>query len=185
MKTTPNLGLRKPEQTDFYNVDDFNYNADVIDQELTEAKATAQQANQTANQTASDLAAHLNDFAQVWSNRIVEMGSNANGTYVRWENGLQICWAGRSVINWPEQTTANAGSTYYASEFTWTFPASFIDTNIVITANPGYVGTDGSWGITTMYYDSVTTISVRLRLWTTHSRPNISNGTAVAIGRWK
>lgn len=64
MKTTPNLGLRKPEQTDFYNVDDFNYNADVIDQELTEAKATAQQANQTANQAASDLASHLNDKLQ-------------------------------------------------------------------------------------------------------------------------
>lgn len=65
MKTTPNLGLRKPEQTDFYNVDDFNYNADVIDQELTEAKATAQQANQTASQTASALDAHLNDFAKL------------------------------------------------------------------------------------------------------------------------
>src|SRR5690606_37786357 len=24
--------------------------------------------------------------------RIVEMGSNSNGTYVRWENGLQVCW---------------------------------------------------------------------------------------------
>src|SRR5690606_21744259 len=26
------------------------------------------------------------------SSRIVEMGSNANGEYVRWENGLQICF---------------------------------------------------------------------------------------------
>src|SRR5690606_39033980 len=26
------------------------------------------------------LVAHLNDFAQVWNNRIVEMGENANGT---------------------------------------------------------------------------------------------------------
>ena len=28
---TPNLGLRKPDQLDFYDVDDFNYNADIID----------------------------------------------------------------------------------------------------------------------------------------------------------
>ena len=31
MQTTENLGLRKPEQNDFFNVDDFNHNADVVD----------------------------------------------------------------------------------------------------------------------------------------------------------
>jgi len=31
MTLTTNLGLKKPDQEDFYNVDDFNYNADVID----------------------------------------------------------------------------------------------------------------------------------------------------------
>jgi hypothetical protein len=34
MNTTPNLGLKKPAQEDFYNVEDFNYNADIIDTEL-------------------------------------------------------------------------------------------------------------------------------------------------------
>lgn len=34
MNTTENYGLRKPEATDFFNVDDFNNNADVIDAEL-------------------------------------------------------------------------------------------------------------------------------------------------------
>lgn len=34
MKTTPNLGLKKPDQEDFYNVDDFNYNADKLDEEV-------------------------------------------------------------------------------------------------------------------------------------------------------
>ena len=36
MKYTPNYGLKKPEQDDFYNVDDFNENADIIDQKLKE-----------------------------------------------------------------------------------------------------------------------------------------------------
>ncbi len=31
MNTTPNYGLRKPEDTDLYNVEDFNYNMDIID----------------------------------------------------------------------------------------------------------------------------------------------------------
>lgn len=34
MKTTVNLGLKKPEGTDVVNIDDFNYNADIIDTEL-------------------------------------------------------------------------------------------------------------------------------------------------------
>lgn len=40
MKTTTNYNLKKPEGSDFYDVDDFNYNADVIDQALTEKAAT-------------------------------------------------------------------------------------------------------------------------------------------------
>src|SRR5690606_3645530 len=37
----------------------------------------------------ADVKAALDALAGV---RIVEMGSNANGQYVRWENGLQVCW---------------------------------------------------------------------------------------------
>jgi len=35
VNTTSNLGLKKPEQTEFYNVDDFNDNADVIDSKFS------------------------------------------------------------------------------------------------------------------------------------------------------
>jgi hypothetical protein len=38
MKTTPNYNLIKPEQDDFYDVDDFNTNADIIDKELHETQ---------------------------------------------------------------------------------------------------------------------------------------------------
>src|SRR5690606_1469699 len=57
LKTTQNYGLRKPEPTDLYNVDDFNFNADVIDTELFAVK-------QKADQTESDLASHLNETIQ-------------------------------------------------------------------------------------------------------------------------
>lgn len=46
MRTTPNLGLRKPDQEDFYNVDDFNTNADILDAEITAIK------NQVTNASA-------------------------------------------------------------------------------------------------------------------------------------
>lgn len=50
MKYTPNYGLKKPEQDDFYNVEDFNENADIIDQKLKEV--------------VDDLASHKNETAQ-------------------------------------------------------------------------------------------------------------------------
>ena len=31
MNITPKLGLRKPEDTDLYDVADFNYNMDILD----------------------------------------------------------------------------------------------------------------------------------------------------------
>lgn len=40
MEVTKNYALNKPEQDDFYDVDDFNENADIIDEELAQ-KATA------------------------------------------------------------------------------------------------------------------------------------------------
>ena len=34
MNTTSNYGLKEPLQTEFYNVDDFNYNSEIIDAEM-------------------------------------------------------------------------------------------------------------------------------------------------------
>lgn len=36
IEVTPNLGLKKPAREDFYNVDDFNDNADILDATLKE-----------------------------------------------------------------------------------------------------------------------------------------------------
>ena len=36
MKYTTNLNLKKPDQVDFYDVDDFNFNADELDKKIAE-----------------------------------------------------------------------------------------------------------------------------------------------------
>ena len=36
MRLTTNLGLKKPEGTDVVNIDDFNYNADILDAKVKE-----------------------------------------------------------------------------------------------------------------------------------------------------
>lgn len=38
METTSNLGLKKPAANEFYSIDDFNYNADKIDEEVNAVK---------------------------------------------------------------------------------------------------------------------------------------------------
>ena len=43
MKTTPNYGLKKPEASDYYDVDDFNHNADTLDAALAENRDLIQQ----------------------------------------------------------------------------------------------------------------------------------------------
>lgn len=42
MKETTNLKLKKPDLNDFYNVDDFNYNSDIIDRSIKEVQDTAE-----------------------------------------------------------------------------------------------------------------------------------------------
>src|SRR5690606_24049635 len=66
--------------------------------------------------------------------RIVEMGSNANGTYVRWENGLQVCWHRVSAGLF-------SGTQNETRSFTWTYPATFSALARVL-ASPSYPGGD-------------------------------------------
>lgn len=49
MDTTTNLNLKKPTSEDFYNVQDFNDNMDILDTELKAAQDKAEQAFQSAS----------------------------------------------------------------------------------------------------------------------------------------
>lgn len=149
----------------------------VAQQIAQQAEQTAQQAVQTASQTAGALASHLNDFAQVWSNRIVEMGSNANGTYVRWENGLQMCWIIFTGVLDPNAVLVD----------TWTHPAAFAETPAKFIGS----GT----GSTNIHYQTVginTTTGVSDPTKTEVVRRNLGSSSPIsvvayvlAIGRWK
>lgn len=55
--------------------------------------------------------------------RIVEKGSNANGSYIRWENGFQICRHQMTGLG-PINTSGGAG--YISAPYSWTFPAAFL-----------------------------------------------------------
>jgi hypothetical protein len=75
---------------------------------------------------------------------LLTTGSNANGDYVRYSNGIQICWFTHTYPN----TAANAwtatliGDTYYVYfNTTWTFPAAFKTGSIpIINVSGGITG---------------------------------------------
>lgn len=107
---------------------------------------------------------------------IVERGSNANGEYVRFADGTQICH-GAGGVNVASNTATGSG--YATASFsTWTFPAAFASLSNLVVSGMAAVG--GRW----VSFDNVTTTSVDFR-----HNSFLSNGTnwgtrIMAIGRW-
>ena len=68
------------------------------------------------------------ETGDILDSRIVEHNliilSPSNGYYVRWENGLQVCWHS-DVRRFPIES--KYGDTFYYGQVTWHFPAVFLD----------------------------------------------------------
>ena len=54
MRLTTNLGLKKPEGTDVVNIDDFNYNADILDAKVKEISNKLSSISTNAKSTSFD-----------------------------------------------------------------------------------------------------------------------------------
>ena len=54
MRFTTNLGLKKPEGTDVVNIDDFNYNADILDAKVKEISNKLSSISTNAKNTSFD-----------------------------------------------------------------------------------------------------------------------------------
>jgi len=108
---------------------------------------------------------------------VIERGNNANGEYVRFADGTQICIS----PDWSEDVTTAAGALYRnATPTTWTFPASFYSSNGLT----GHVGVTGNsethWGV-------MRTLSGGTDAQITmfgHSPFTNRTVRAMAIGRW-
>lgn len=70
MQTTANLGLKKPEGTDIVNIDDLNYNADILD-----SKAKELQDNKVDKVTGKGLS--TNDYTTAEKNKLAGIASGA------------------------------------------------------------------------------------------------------------
>lgn len=109
-----------------------------------------------------------------YHSQIVEQGSD----YVRFSNGLQICWLQTSSI----MALTSAYGSFYQGTWQWDFPKAFISAPAVAIGGAKW-GTSASWA---SLGDTPTTTSVLIRAMDIASR-SMGNTkiSAVAIGYWK
>ena len=105
--------------------------------------------------------------------KVIERGSNANGEYVRFADGTQIC----TVIAAGVDAATAAGPIYMHSNLlTWTFPASFLSAPVVT----GGGGNAARW----LGINAPSVGSVQYRVFSYASSGTLSLPGLTAIGRW-
>lgn len=107
-----------------------------------------------------------------WTGITPERGSNANGEYVRFADGTQICTGPVISVN----VNVATGSIYYSAASTWTFPATFAATPLCF-AHASNAGN----GVGYCNTPSTTQASVRALAATSQTGVTVR---AMAIGRW-
>lgn len=105
---------------------------------------------------------------------IIESGDNANGYYVRFADGTQVCWG---------LCTASATNSAVV-DCTWTFPAAFSESPAVSILSATIM--NGSTAIYP-YYAAQDTESIRiaLQIETRVAITGNANIHVIAIGKWK
>ena len=109
---------------------------------------------------------------------IIESGDNANGNYIRFANGTQICWTTALTA----QTGESGESANYATA-DWTFPSEFIEIACVFGVFQVLIGGRAH----TLYRSKATETDATL--FFNCSSQEYVTGTAlagaIAIGKWK
>ena len=107
---------------------------------------------------------------------IVERGSNANGDYVRFADGTQICQA---VLTSTAVSTASGGLFTNATEIGWTFPANFA-TGTEVALGGGVKSVSVVW----LNARRITHSTANIRLISTTSLASGPDFNVFAVGRW-
>jgi hypothetical protein len=105
---------------------------------------------------------------------IIERGSNANGEYVRWADGTQICVAASVGAM---TCDIASGSIYRSAIAIWTYPASFSGVPSVMSAVPA--NDSLRWASTYAY-----STYAGIQHWRSGASVASLAASCIAIGRW-
>lgn len=139
----------------------------------TKADASATTAAIAARYGKNNILGTVSQSAGVPTGAVIERGSNANGEYVRFADGTQIC---RAVFS-PLAVAANA-----ATNANWEFPAAFIAQPSV----PAWIGIPSMDGAVLgfAYHQGITTTGVTQTFLNGATAQAISQISVLAVGRW-
>lgn len=124
----------------------------------------------------SNILGAVSESSGVPTGGVIERGSNANGSYVRYADGTQECWVNGVSIN----ITTAMGSLFRGFAG-WTFPAAFVSTTelSVFSCVQDTTAVDCYGGNALVTGAS----SCTFRVWGATSRSGVSCG-GFAVGRW-
>lgn len=123
----------------------------------------------------SSLLGTVSQSAGVPTGAVIQRGSNANGEFVRFADGTQICT--RGTLSTANASTAS-GALFRSADIAWTFPATFVDTtHLVVQADSDDAD---CWGAV----NGLTTTGCNVRLLSAVTKGSTLVARAVATGRW-
>ncbi len=125
--------------------------------------------------TAESLVGPVSQVAGVPTGALIERGATANGEFVRFADGTQICW--RSGLNVTNVGTAIGAIFRNSTNPTWTFPAPFIAPPVV------HADTDSADAWAKVAAAPTATAAV-LRAFSATQIVTVVTLRAMAIGRW-
>ncbi|WP_037312721.1 DUF2793 domain-containing protein [Ruegeria halocynthiae] len=108
------------------------------------------------------------------SGAVIERGSTANGDYVRFADGTQICTATLPATG----CTTAEGALFASDAALWDFPIAFA------TGTPVAISGGGGASTRFMGFDAPTHSQVGFKVLSTASDTTTREPTAMAIGRW-
>lgn len=139
---------------------------------MSDGKITTQELSSELKDKLGDLESHLAESAK---KHIAESGSNANGSYIKFDDGTQIAYGRKQSV---ELTTSQVGSIYRAGLPMITFPTTFIQPPYCDITIENRV----FWGD----IDAISISSCNPIAWSGSLQESIKiNYGFLAIGRWK
>ena len=123
----------------------------------------------------SNILGTVSQTAGVPTGAIIERGSNANGQFVRFADGTQICTGAIATLAVPSNGSVSTPTLTFAAAFSGESPARFASGQMDTSAD--------SFGV--IEYSSATSLtSFGIRVRNGATAQNYVNGRYSAIGRW-
>lgn len=121
--------------------------------------------------------ADMNEIKQVVNENAVEIGSNSNGSWIKYENGTMIC---TNRVSQTKNIDGQFESSYFTSIDRVNFPQEFISEPYVTAA------LEQNGALLSFNFTSIDTTSFGGYIWKQQAKNNVNVKIHyIAIGRWK